>query len=441
MNRVNHVQLNKDSSLTSHSQAIFRRTVSSMEKRSDKGNYVSNSSASSKLALQFFSDPSPPPGFDESQFPHVQSSGGPLPDNGSAIASIEAGEGPAIVESENVGTPENKEEEIVQAALQPGQLRSQQTNPAHNVAAQLSTGGRSLDLGIQQKMNNFFGRDLSSVRIHDSGRANNLTSSFGAQAFTVGNKIAFNSGRYQPGTVKGQQLLAHELTHVCQQSDGLGKEILASGMGSHGDRYEREAEENSERYLSSGQAAQRHQGQIGKSKNSQTLQMYSGSAAATYAKTWALSTNPSYPRMANDCTNFVSQAMIAGGWTQRIGSSYCSDRKKNSVWWYRRNGCSYWWRSNVHASHTWGGAENFYQFTRSSGRGTVATHIHNLDIGDVLQMAFSGTHVGHTMIATGKRNGNLYFSYHTSDHLDEPFWGSGGILSRNPSANYYAWKM
>jgi hypothetical protein len=64
-----------------------------------------------------------------------------------------------------------------------------------------------------------------------------------------------------------------------------------------------------------------------------------------------------------------------------------------------------------------------------------------LDVGDVLQMAFSGTHVNHTMMVTAKRGGDLLLSYHTSDHLDEPFWAPGGIYSRYPTANYYAWKL
>jgi hypothetical protein len=39
----------------------------------------------------------------------------------------------------------------------------------------------------------------------------------GAQAFTHGNDIYFNSGKYKPGSTEGKQLLAHELTHVVQQ--------------------------------------------------------------------------------------------------------------------------------------------------------------------------------------------------------------------------------
>jgi hypothetical protein len=395
------------------------------------------------VAVQLYSDPTPPPELDESRLPVVLPSSGPIPDSGAAVASIEAGAGPTV-DSETAQTIQDLEDEAVQTAVQPGVVGAEPTHAVRNVAARLSSGGQPLEASAQQRLNTFFGRDFSSVRIHADAQAENLATALRAQAFTVGNGIAFGSGRYQPDTPKGQKLLAHELTHVCQQADGLGKDILAPGIGSPGDRYEREAEENAERYLRSGQG-----GHVGPARpitadrptKASALQLYSGSAAASYARTWALSTNPTYPRMGNDCTNFVSQAMLAGGWTMLVGAGYCSDRKKDSVWWYRRNGCSYWWRPNVHASYTWGGAQNFYQFTKGSGRGTAAARVSDLDIGDVLQMAFSGTHIGHTMIVTNKKGGNLYLSYHTSDHLDEPFWGSGGILSRYPHVNYYAWRL
>jgi hypothetical protein len=45
------------------------------------------------------------------------------------------------------------------------------------------------------------------------------------------------------------------------------------------------------------------------------------------------------------------------------------------------------------------------------------------------------------MVVTGKQNRDLLFSYHTSDHLDEPFWAPGGILSRNRAATYFGWKL
>jgi hypothetical protein len=45
-------------------------------------------------------------------------------------------------------------------------------------------------------------------------------SELSARAFTVGNDVAFGRGEYQPGTMRGDLLLAHELAHVTQQRGG-----------------------------------------------------------------------------------------------------------------------------------------------------------------------------------------------------------------------------
>jgi hypothetical protein len=43
---------------------------------------------------------------------------------------------------------------------------------------------------------------------------------------------------------------------------------------------------------------------------------YNGDAAADYATLWAADYNPDYPKYIDDCANFVSQALKAGGWTE-----------------------------------------------------------------------------------------------------------------------------
>lgn len=64
------------------------------------------------------------------------------------------------------------------------------------------------------------GHDFSNVNIHTDAGADNLNRSLGAKAFTTGNDIYFRSGEYNPGSSGGQELLAHELTHVVQQTGG-----------------------------------------------------------------------------------------------------------------------------------------------------------------------------------------------------------------------------
>ncbi len=65
-----------------------------------------------------------------------------------------------------------------------------------------------------------FGHDLSAVRIHTGAQANDASRAIAARAFTLGNDVAFANGEYRPGTAGGRALIAHELTHTVQQTDG-----------------------------------------------------------------------------------------------------------------------------------------------------------------------------------------------------------------------------
>ncbi|MCA9997545.1 MAG: DUF4157 domain-containing protein [Anaerolineales bacterium] len=84
---------------------------------------------------------------------------------------------------------------------------------------QAQGGGQPLADGVRQPMEQAFGADFSSVRIHTNGEANNLNQSLQARAFTTGQDIFFKEGEYNPNNSTGQQLLAHELTHIVQQGE------------------------------------------------------------------------------------------------------------------------------------------------------------------------------------------------------------------------------
>ncbi|NBD22289.1 eCIS core domain-containing protein [Paenibacillus glycinis] len=65
---------------------------------------------------------------------------------------------------------------------------------------------------------NRMGWDFGNVRVHTDAEAARTSQKLQARAFTVGCNIAFGSGEYQPYTPEGDRLLAHELTHVIQQT-------------------------------------------------------------------------------------------------------------------------------------------------------------------------------------------------------------------------------
>jgi hypothetical protein len=95
------------------------------------------------------------------------------------------------------------------------------TAPA-SVDRVLARSGRPLDAALQQDMESRFGHDFSRVRVHSDSAAEQSAREISAHAYTVGHNIVFGQGRYAPETHAGQRLLAHELTHVVQQSAAVG---------------------------------------------------------------------------------------------------------------------------------------------------------------------------------------------------------------------------
>ncbi|MBB4804824.1 hypothetical protein HNP38_000096 [Chryseobacterium defluvii] len=85
--------------------------------------------------------------------------------------------------------------------------------------------GNSMDTGTKNFMENRFGADFSQVKIHTGSEAVHMSRELGAQAFTVGNDIYFNEGKYSPGSHHGKHLLAHELTHTIQQGGGIERKV------------------------------------------------------------------------------------------------------------------------------------------------------------------------------------------------------------------------
>ncbi|WP_448266159.1 eCIS core domain-containing protein [Nostoc sp. DSM 114159] len=79
--------------------------------------------------------------------------------------------------------------------------------------------GQTLDDSLQQSMGQAMGADFSGVRVHTDAQADQLNQSIQAKAFTTGQDVFFRQGEYQPESQGGQELIAHELTHVKQQGD------------------------------------------------------------------------------------------------------------------------------------------------------------------------------------------------------------------------------
>ena len=103
-------------------------------------------------------------------------------------------------------------------------------------------GGGKLDEGVAAKAGAAMGQDFSNVNVHTDSRADSLSRSVNAKAFTTGNDIFFKSGEYNPGSSQGQHLIAHELTHVVQQGASVPSVQGKMTVNDPNDAYEQEAD-------------------------------------------------------------------------------------------------------------------------------------------------------------------------------------------------------
>jgi hypothetical protein len=89
-------------------------------------------------------------------------------------------------------------------------------------------GGSGMDHSTQTRMETAFGADFSGVRIHHDAHSDDLSRSLSARAFATGRDVYFRQGEYNPGSSDGRELLAHELTHVVQQTGGIQRKMTVS---------------------------------------------------------------------------------------------------------------------------------------------------------------------------------------------------------------------
>jgi Domain of unknown function (DUF4157) len=78
--------------------------------------------------------------------------------------------------------------------------------------------------------------DLSTIRVHADDRAAESAHAIQARAYTVRHNIVFGAKQYQPGTVEGRRLLAHELAHAVQQASSPTPLVQRAPGGGQGDQ-------------------------------------------------------------------------------------------------------------------------------------------------------------------------------------------------------------
>lgn len=116
-------------------------------------------------------------------------------------------------------------------------------------------------------------------------------------------------------------------------------------------------------------------------------------------------------RTWQDCANYVSQCLAAGG-AEQIESGWLLPHQKTENWYY----------SDSKPSHTWGGAPNFFNHWKD--RVGVRSSTNDAKKGDPFSVDYGGDNIPeHTLIITsvsGTSTSNMKYACHTSDQFEEP---------------------
>ncbi|WP_308120314.1 amidase domain-containing protein [Streptomyces bambusae] len=155
---------------------------------------------------------------------------------------------------------------------------------------------------------------------------------------------------------------------------------------------------------------------------------YDYTAMAQYAEKYWRNYNPSYRKFngaGGDCTNFISQALKAGGWKPVPGTA--TDYRN---WWYD---------SSKGQSTSWVGANEWAWFTLSNQRAANLENVYQMDVGDVLQADFNKDgSKDHTMMVTYRsRAGMPYLTYHSTNTYRKSL---ASIIASYPDARYFAYR-
>ena len=155
------------------------------------------------------------------------------------VAESDESEKASLDQNEDFVQTKSREAEESVALKAENSNRSQKTQniDLEDILGRKRGSGTGLPNGTRDFMESRFGVDFGGVRIHQDDESNRLNRHLNSLAFTTGQDIYFSSGTFRPGTSEGNHLLAHELTHVVQQTGGTHLQRKIRGDGFYIQRY------------------------------------------------------------------------------------------------------------------------------------------------------------------------------------------------------------
>lgn len=136
---------------------------------------------------------------------------------------------------------------------------------------------------------------------------------------------------------------------------------------------------------------------------------YERKSAVDYARKWALGKNPNYYHFSGiggDCTNFISQCLLAGGSVMNYDKYYG------------------WFYTDVdNRSPSWTSVEYLQRFLLSNktlGPFASIKPVSQLQVGDIVQLKLRPGRFTHSLIISKIERGEIYICAHSFDALDRP---------------------
>ena len=158
--------------------------------------------------------------------------------------------------------------------------------------------------------------------------------------------------------------------------------------------------------------------------------VYNGSSAAEYAMAYAdqesYNTNyPDYRNSGGDCTNFISQCILAGGIGMNGSNSSIGIHSSTTEWYCTYISTGIFGNRRYSVSTSWIRVSDFNTYMTSVVNNksiiTTLTALHSASkIGDVVQLADKTTGTPyHSIIISGKDSSTSYFSGHSNSRNNE----------------------
>lgn len=155
---------------------------------------------------------------------------------------------------------------------------------------------------------------------------------------------------------------------------------------------------------------------------------YDRDRAVRYAEQWWSGYNPAFRSFQDDCTNFISQCLFAGGMDMEVTGG------RDSGWWYLHPEEGW--------SFSWAVAHSLRWYLETSGRCEPRGAARDLELGDVICYDFEGDDVfDHSAMVVGfDRAGEPLVAAHTVASWGRP-WGYRESPAFTQGARYRFWHV